>query len=190
MVSFMAYDKKTFLKNVVVLCDTNEQKNQHIKAEFDKLKVKYKDFNMIFGDYSFIMQDRDFSLSCVIERKANVDELYGNLTIDRERIEKEFKAGSVISNQFTLLIEDCANMEELKTWEVPDWQMKRDSHRKVKSIGEECYFTIQSWQSGNKYRFNTIFVKNSTDTAAKILECFYYYWRNFKILTANRRNRR
>lgn len=186
----MAYDKITFLKNVTVLCDTNEQKNKHIKEEFDRMKVKYKDYNLLFGDYSFIIHDRDFSMLCVIERKANVDELYGNLTADRERIENEFRSASAISNQFSLLMEGVKDMEELRTYTVPDWQMKREPQRKVSEIGEMCYVTLQSWQSGNKYHFNTIFVEDKSQTAVKILEHFYYYWRNFKILTANRRNRK
>ena len=186
----MSYDKKTFLKHVTILCDTNEQKNKHIKEEFDRMGINYKDFNLLFGDYSFIINDRDFSMLCVIERKASVDELYGNLTADRERIENEFRSASAISNQFTLLMEGIKDMEELRTYTVPDWQMQREPQRKVKEIGEQCYVTIQSWQSGNKYRFNTIFAAEKTQTATKILEHFYYYWRNFKILTANRRNRR
>lgn len=184
----MAYDKQTFLKEVVILHDTREQKNSHILERLDEMKVKHREQALVFGDYSFIAQDRDFSLSCVIERKANVDELYGNLINDRERIEKEFKAGSIIANQFTLLIEDTADLETLQRYEVPEWKMKAE-HRKVKEIGAHCYATIQSWQSGNKYRFRTIFSADKEESAIKILECFYWYWRNFKQLTASRKNR-
>lgn len=171
-----------------MLHDTREQENKHILDKLDRLNIKHEERALVFGDYSFIAQDRDFSLSCVIERKANVDELYGNLTKDRQRIEKEFDAGSSVANEFNLLIEGVANIEQLQTYQVPDWQMQR-FNRKVQNIGEYCYTTIQSWQSGNRYNFRTIFSANKEDTAVKILECFYWYWRNFKKLTASRRNR-
>ena len=90
----MAYDKQTFLKNVTVLVDTREKKNSHILKQFDSLRIQYEDRALDFGDYSFMMQGRDFSLSCVIERKGSINELYGNFTSDRDRIEKEFRAGS------------------------------------------------------------------------------------------------
>ena len=128
-------------------------------------------------------------MSCAIERKANIDRLYGNLTHDRERIEREFALGSTIANEFTLLIEDCSDWDGLKACTVPDWQMTQ-LNRKVQEIGEHCYATLQSWQCGNKYKFGTIFVANPTDTAAKMLEKFYWFWRNYKVLSANRKNRR
>lgn len=185
----MAYDKKAFLKNVIVLHDSGEQENGHILSELDKMGVKHELVNLDYGDYSFKAQGRDFSLSCVIERKANIDELYGNLTKDRERIEREFALASTMANDFTLLIENCESWDYLKDYKVPEWQMKA-FNRKVQSIGFECYQTVNSWQSGNRYSFNTILVGDNTQTAAKILEHFYWYWRNYKILTANRRGAR
>ena len=75
----------------------------------------------------------------------------------------------------------------METYLVPDYVMRRDG-RKVQEIGKECYATIQSWKSGNKYKFDTIFVKDPSLTALRMVEHFYYWWRNFKILSANRRN--
>ena len=186
----MAYDKKTFLKNVIVICDTREQKNEHILKEFNRMKVNYiTDKSLPFGDYSFIVQDRDFSLSCVIERKANVNEFYSNITSDRDRIEREFAAASALSKEFILIIENCGSENELEQYEVPDWEMIK-FHRTVKEIGKYCYATIQSWKRSNRYNFSEIFIKDTEQTAVKILEAFYWYWRHLKILTASRRNRK
>lgn len=184
----MAYDKQTFLKEVTILHDTREQKNRHILDRLDQMKVKHQEKALVFGDYSFMAQGRDFSMNCVIERKANVDELYGNLIKDRNRIEREFEAGSTIANQFTLMLETVPDMESLRTYEVPEWKMRAE-HRQVREIGAHCYATLQSWQCGNRYRFHTIFSEDQAESAVKILECFYWYWRNFKMLTASRRNR-
>ena len=184
----MAWDKKTFLKEVVILHDTREQENVHIIQALNSLNIQHEARKMDFGDYSFMIGGRDFSLSCVIERKANVDEFYGNIIGDRERIEKEFSTGSQIANQFILLLEQCGSMEELKAYTIPDWKMKTQQ-RKIQNIGEYCYATIKSWQSGNRYAFRTLFVPDADKTAAVMLEEFYYYWRNYKIMTACRRNR-
>ena len=182
----MAYDKSTFLKKAVILCDTAEQKNDHIIKVFDEMGVKHKAVSLDFGDYSFTAEGRDFSLSCVIERKANINELYSNLTQDRERIEREFIFAGSVSNDFCLLIENCPSLDALKNYTVPEWEMKRFG-RKVDNIGDYCYCAIKSWECGNKYSFNTIFAENKADTAVILIEHFYYYWRNFKKLAANRR---
>ena len=185
----MAYDKKTFLKEVVILHDTGEQKNGHILRAFDEMGIKHQAKNLDYGDYSFAAQGRDFSFLCVIERKANVNELYGNLTQDRGRIEREFALANNSSKEFILLIENCGSMDELKDYKVPDWEMEK-FNRKRQSIGLECYSTILSWECGNRYNFRTVFVADNTQTATKILERFYWFWRNFKIQTANRRGMR
>jgi ERCC4-type nuclease len=185
----MAYDKKTFLKKVVIVCDTREQENNHIIKEFDRMDINYISQALDFGDYSFKIDDKDFTLSCVVERKANINEFYGNITQDRERIEKEFNCANSIANQFVLLIENCCSFDGLNAYEISDFEMKK-YNRKIKNIGEYCYSTIQSWQSSNRYNFKTLFVKDNKITAIKILEVFYWYWRNYKILTANRRNRK
>lgn len=184
----MAYDKRSFLKDVVLLVDTREQENTHILQELDRLQIQYKRQKMDFGDYSFAIGGRDFSLSCIVERKASVDEFYGNIVRDRERIEKEFYAANQIANQFILLLEGCTTMEALKTYRLPDWKMQAQK-RKIQDIGEYCYATIKSWQSGNRYSFRTLFVSDLSQSAITILEEFYYYWRNYKMITASRRNR-
>lgn len=184
----MPYDKKTFLQNVAVLTDTREQKNGHVIARLEELGVRHESRKLDFGDYSFQIQERDFSLSCVVERKASVNELYGNLTSDRDRIEKEVRAGSQLTREFILLLENCRGMEELRSFVVPAWEMKANG-RKVAEIGELCYSTLKSWQCGDRYHFRTVFVPDQNDTAVRILEEFYWYWRNYKKLTMSRRNR-
>lgn len=190
----MAIDKKTFLKIVTVISDTAEQENKHILKKLDEYGIPYIERKLDFGDYSFITQEktnygikeRDFSLSCVVERKASPDEFYGNVIHDRERIESEFAEASKLCNNFILLIENCKDMSELKATELSDFDMMQMKIRQEKKIGIKCYETIMSWRCGNRYRFTTEFVKDKNETANKILELFYYYWRNYKQLSANR----
>lgn len=182
----MTIDKKTFLKNITVLHDTREQENHHIISAFEQMGVAHEVHKLDYGDYSFIIDGRDFSMSCVIERKANADELYHNIMKDRQRFENELEAGCKLSNQFTLLLEGCGSLTELKEIRVPDRDMVK-YNRKVQDIGAHCYATLRSWEGGNRYQFRTLFVKDKQHTAAMMLEEFYYYWRNYKLMTAGRR---
>ena len=79
-------EKLGFMKQVTILVDTREQKNLHILNILDGLGVQHEAQKLDFGDYSFRIGGKDFSRSCIIERKADIDEVYGNITADRERI--------------------------------------------------------------------------------------------------------
>lgn len=177
-------DKKAFLKNVCILIDTREQKNAHITKRLDQLGVKYESRKLDYGDYSFTVAGHDFSMSCVVERKASVDELYGNIMHDRGRIEKELYAASLLAKQVTVLIENCAGWEKLKAFTLPKY--KQYEGRKVYDIGRYVHATLKAWKSGNRYAFDVEF-SDSAHSADAILEVFYYYWHSYHELTAARR---
>lgn len=185
-------DKSNFLKAVMVYHDSREQKNLHVLDALDALKVKHEEKKLDIADFSFTVAGRDFSLSCAVERKASVDELYTNIMEGPagrkgERIEKEFEAAYRMLNDFTVLIEGVGSMEELRAYKVAEWKMKASPQRKVSEIGQDCYERLNSWQCGNRHRFRIEFVKDNTQTAAKLLERFYYYYRNYARSVAPRR---
>lgn len=187
----MAVDKKTFLKLVTVLCDTREQKNEHILNRLDELKIKHEARKLDYGDYSFKAGDKDFSMACAIEKKANVDELYGNIMEGTqghkgERLQREFDIANRLSVSFSLLIENCANEQKLKEFEVTKRDMERQN-RKRKDIGRACYDVVDTWRVGNRYNFDVIYVKDPNDTAEVMLERFYRYWRNYSTLVGFRK---
>lgn len=179
-------DKKYFKKRVTLLIDSREQKNQHIIAFLDAYGIMHETKKLDYADYSFSIDGRDFSNSCVVERKANIDELYGNVTHDRERIEKELDTISKNTQQCTLLIENCDSWNELRAYKVPEEKMISEN-RKVDNIGATVHSTLQAWQCGNRYGFHVDFVKDPKATASKILEIFFWYYHNFKLLTAPRK---
>ena len=181
-------DKKHFLKAVTILYDTREQKNKHILDALAQMGIMAEQRKLDYGDYSFTADGRDFSLSCVVERKANVDELYTNIMSDRGRLEKEFYAAAQLAKSFTLLVEGVSNWDELKAYSVPDWAMQRNPERKVKDIGAHVYSTLRAWTARDRYGASVEFVKDKEQTAAKLLELFYYYWRSYKEMTGARRN--
>ena len=77
------------ISSIVILVDTREKVNFHITDYFDRKEIKYKKKALSYGDYSFmisaneklgILRDLYFTNSCVIERKASLEEISNNLT--------------------------------------------------------------------------------------------------------------
>lgn len=97
---------ESIVESIVCLCDTREQKNQHILDWLDKFEhksgevgIKHRAKKLTSGDYSFyiprqdslgIMGDIYFDNQFIIERKKDLDELSGNLTTNRDRFANEF----------------------------------------------------------------------------------------------------
>ncbi len=88
---------KKLTKQMVVLIDTREKRNEHILSYFDKQGITYRKEKLDFGDYTFLLPsaatgqgDIYFHDSIVIERKASLEELSGNLAQKRQQFEAEF----------------------------------------------------------------------------------------------------
>lgn len=90
------------ISNMVILCDTREQKNEHILSAFEKAGLQYQKKALKTGDYSFMIRacpelgfayDTYFTDEIVIEKKNSLSELASNFASasdDGERIFKEF----------------------------------------------------------------------------------------------------
>ena len=105
----------TIKKNLVVLIDTREQRNEHIKEFFEKKNINFKIHKLDFGDYSIMIPknaieglERDiyFDRDIVIERKANIDELASNFKEDGVRIKTEMAHINKYNIRSYLFIED------------------------------------------------------------------------------------
>lgn len=105
---------------MTILVDTREKENNHIVEYLDRKKILYKSKALDYGDYSFmiprneklsILRDLYFSNRICIERKGSLEEISGNLTQGRDRLEKEF---SLAPKQKVLLIEN-ANYSDIAT---------------------------------------------------------------------------
>ena len=102
-------------KNLVVLIDTREQRNEHIKEFFEKKNINFKIHKLDYGDYSIMIPknaieglERDiyFDRDIVIERKANIDELASNFKEDGVRIKTEMAHINKYNIRSYLFIED------------------------------------------------------------------------------------
>ena len=106
---------KKIMKNIVVLVDTREQKNQHIIEYLDKNHIEHRSEKLDFCDYSFmlksmpefgIMTDLYFHKSIAIERKASLEELSGNISRGREAFENEFMRATHAGCKVYLMVEN------------------------------------------------------------------------------------
>ncbi len=55
-------EKEKFLRDVCIICDTREQRNEHIIQQLDKLGINHSRKKLAYGDYSFKIGEYDFSL--------------------------------------------------------------------------------------------------------------------------------
>jgi hypothetical protein len=132
---------KGMLKKMVVLVDSREQKNGHILDYFQRQGIAYEVQKLDYGDYSCKIpamaagKDIYFHDSIVIERKNSLEEISGNFSKGRERLEMEFlkarNAGAkiyllvesplgytgIITHGYKTQMKPAAFMASLKTWE-------------------------------------------------------------------------
>lgn len=105
---------KAIAKQMIVLVDTREKQNQHILDYFAKHHIAYRKEKLDFGDYSFLLPaaatgigNLYFHRDIVIERKASLEELSGNLAQERERFERELAKAKTEGCRIYLLVEDA-----------------------------------------------------------------------------------
>ena len=157
---------------------TAENRKTIILQAFDEMGIRHEVRKLHFGDYSFICESNDFTLSCIIERKANINEVWQNVTTDRERFEKEMQGLYTLTGSAVMIIENCKSREFLRNYTVPAWQMQAQG-RKVSDIGARIDSTLRAWESANRYRLQVHCLDGTDNTAAEILNICYYYWKNF-----------
>ncbi len=140
---FSVEDTKKMITNMVILVDSREKKNNHILEYFNKHKISYQVEKLDYGDYSFMIPAQAaggapifFHRDIIIERKASLEELSGNLAQEREAFEKELlkarndqasiylmvedKGGysSIISHNYQTQLSPAAFAASLKTFEM------------------------------------------------------------------------
>ena len=84
------------VKSLTILVDTREKNNQHLLDYWDDKGINHKKKALSYGDYSFMIpknedlnipRDIYFDGEVIIERKGSLEEISGNLTKERDRLE-------------------------------------------------------------------------------------------------------
>jgi ERCC4-type nuclease len=141
------------LKNIVVLYAKNEQDNSHIIKYFDRYNIKHKAKTMKTCDYSFEIQPNDiigndkplnFENIVLVERKAHLTELAGNIGKVRLAFENEF-IRSISCKNVILMIED-GSYNDINSGNYEYSFLNKKSF----------YNTLLSWS--HKYNFKIDFV--------------------------------
>jgi ERCC4-type nuclease len=102
-----------YLNEMVIICDTRENENSHIIDYFKKNNIKYVVRGLKFGDYSFELPElsrigadaKPFEFKIVVERKASLEEISGNLSQNRERFENEFSRAAACNAKVIVMVE-------------------------------------------------------------------------------------
>jgi ERCC4-type nuclease len=157
---------KALLKSIVILVDTKEKVNEHLIKWFDDNKIAHEKKSLGHGDYSFflpkceelgILRDIYFVDEISVERKNSADELVGNFSADRNRIEDEFLRHK---GKMTLVIETSAYKD-----------IKEGNYRST-YLSKSAIGTLHSFSE--KYNVDFIFLDKEY-TACYIYCKFYYY---------------
>lgn len=159
---------KKLLESLEIVIDTREQENSHIVDYLEKKKVAYRVEKLEHGDYTAMLPAnpelgiyRDMYLSNVlsIERKGSLEELSGNFTKDRSRIESEFLRSK---GRMILLIEGASYDDIL-------------NHRyKTQYDPKSFVATIKAFES--RYRIETAFTSKKS-AGNYIYHSLYYQTR-------------
>lgn len=170
-VDFKKSEVDKILKNAIILIDTREQENSHILEYLDKKKINYRIEKLNYADYSICLPkseylDKEVYLNNVIsiERKGSLEELSGNFTNGRARLEEEFQRSK---GKIFLLIEG-ANFEDIV------------EHNYNTNFNSNSYIgTLKAFEA--RYGFSTSFVKDKSKVGEFIYKTLIYQAREFLI---------
>lgn len=167
MYKYTENEIRAIIKNACIVVDTREQKCDHILKYFDSKKIPYVREKLDYGDYTLKIEapsaDRDFYFGDIltIERKANLNELSGNLAHERERMIKEF---SRVRGQLILLIEN-AQYDDIV------------NHNYNTQYEPRSFIaTLKTFE--NRFGFSTHYQKDSSYTGHYIYQTLIYALRN------------
>lgn len=156
---------------MVILVDKREKNIDHLIKYFDKAKIEYKNKSLAYGDYSFyvpkneklsIQRDLYFDKKIVIERKGSLEELSGNLTKERDRLEKEL---SLAPKTKVILIEN-ANYSDIVS-----------GNYNTQYNNKSYWASIHSFW--HKYDAPIMFIPDNSYTGFFIRGYFEYYLKNY-----------
>lgn len=114
----------------IVVCDTREQKDEHIISWFNEHNIHWIRSKLYVGDYTYL----DNMTTC-IDRKHNMQEVYSNVIQQHNRFRSELMRAQESGIRLVVLVEDekIKNIDEVKFWNNPRiWQ-----YRIMKKQGKE-----------------------------------------------------
>lgn len=123
------------------------------------------------GDYSAQIGDMTLERSVAIERKHNLDELCGNMTVDRDRFEREFLRAKAHGLHIFLIVENAS------------WTDVFLGNYRSKLSSKSLVGSILSWLA----RFDVTLIFCKPDETPKLIYGILYYFAREELLYGNQR---
>ena len=95
------------IKDLTIIVDTREKVNSHVTKYIEKQGIPCISRKLDTGDYSAQIGALSLERDIVVERKANLDEICGNFTVERERFEREFLRAKAYGTKVVLIVENA-----------------------------------------------------------------------------------
>ena len=113
----------------VIIIDTREKKFSHITEYFQANGVRTYSHGLEVGDYTLAL-DR----SVVVDRKAGLHEVYGNLIQQHDRFRRELERAQYLGMRLVVLIEEPSvlRMSDVADWRNPRKEIWEKSGRRGK----------------------------------------------------------
>lgn len=120
----------------MIICDTREQRNEHVLDYFERNGIEYKIQKLDTGDYML-----EGSPGLTIDRKRNLGELCGNLfSRDRGRFWREIRRAQETGIKMIVLIEHGGKVKRLD--DVKRWRGKYTRVTGTALYNEICRVSI------------------------------------------------
>lgn len=99
-----------------IVCDTREQKWNHVQAGFDRLGVPWIRSKLYAGDYCYLD-----SMQVCVDRKKGLAEVYSNLIQQHERFRAECQRAKDAGIKLVILVEEpsIGSLDDVKNWQNP-----------------------------------------------------------------------
>jgi len=98
------------IRNMIIIVDTREQKNQHLLDYFKQNNIRYAVATVNHGDYTFEIDMEEYKHlnRCIcVEKKNSLNEIVGNFTSGRERFHREFQRAREADTKMHLVVENA-----------------------------------------------------------------------------------
>ena len=119
---------------MTIICDSREQKWDHVKEYLDSHCVLWLRSKLPVGDYA-----RMDNLTTVIDRKAKLGEVENNLIQQHERFRRECQLAQDNGIHLIILVESahCSTLDDVKHWQNPRrvrWEKLDRAHAQGKLL--------------------------------------------------------
>ena len=117
-----------------IICDSREQKWQHVKNVFDDNGILWIRSKLPVGDYT-----RLDNMSTIVDRKADLNEVESNLVHQHDRFRAECELAQKHGIRLVILIEvgTCHKLDDVKNWINPRrkrWERLDRAHAEGKQL--------------------------------------------------------